>query len=150
MDVIFWYYLREKMFKFLIIFIVLAVGTYFVINQIPSLKERVIEAINPAAKETRLLGELKANLDEIDKSLGGATEQKGVNKIQETINNSKNLLKNSKDLLSEISKINGDTGVIGSQIGKIINALSDQTPYPADHLQSPVAPPTPIYSCPPH
>jgi hypothetical protein len=138
------------MLKFLIILIVLATGAYFVINQIPSLKARVIEAVNPAAKEARLLGELKANLDEIDKSLGEVTEQKGTDKIREKINNSKNLLENSKNLLSEISKINGDAGMIGSQIGKIINALSNQTPYPADHLQSSAAPPTPIYSCPPH
>jgi DNA repair ATPase RecN len=137
------------MLKFLIILIVLAAGAYFAINQIPSLKARVIEAVNPAAKEARLLGELENNLNEIDKSLKEATEQKGLDKIREKINSSKNLLENSKDLLSEISEINSDTGVIGSQIGKIINALSDQTPYPADHLQSSVAPPTPIYSCPP-
>jgi len=53
----------------------LAVGAYFALNQIPSLKERVIEAINPAAKERRLLGELKVNLDEIDKSLQEAAKQ---------------------------------------------------------------------------
>lgn len=137
------------MIKFLIFLLIITAIGYFVINQIPSLKERVIEAINPAAKEARLLGELEINLDEIDKSLEEATEQKGSGRILEKINNSRNLLENSKNLLSEISKINGDTGIIGSQIGKIINAFSDQTPYPADHLQSSVAPPTPVYSCPP-
>jgi len=142
-------YIVGIIIKSLIFLLIITAIGYFVINQIPSLKEWVIEAINPAAKEARLLGELKTNLDEIDKSLGEATKQKGSDKIQEKINNSKSLLENSKNLLSEISKINGDTGVIGSQIGKIINALSDQTPYPADHLQSSVAPPTPIYSCPP-
>lgn len=134
--------------KFLLFLLIIAVIGYFVINQIPSLKERVIEAINPAAKEARLLGELEVNLDEIDKSLGEATEQKEADKIREKINNSKNLLKNSKDLLSDISKINGNTGLIGSQIGKIINAFSDQTPYPADHLQTPQTS-TPATSCTP-
>ena len=135
--------------KFLIFLLIITAIGYFVINQIPSLKERVIEAINPAVKEARLLGELETNLDEIDKSLEEATEQKGSGKILEKINSSRNLLENSKNLLSEISKINGDTGMIGSQIGKIINAFSDQTPYPADHLQSSATPLTPIYSCPP-
>lgn len=137
------------MFKFLIILVILAVGAYFVVNKIPSLKERVIEAVNPAAREARLLGELETNLDEINKNLGEATEQKGTDKIREKINNSKNLLENSKDLLSEISKINGGTGFVGSQIGKIINAFSDKTPYPADHLQTPQTS-TPATSCQPN
>ncbi len=133
------------MFKFLIILIVLAAGVYFAVNQVPSLKERVIEAVNPAAKEARLLGELKTNLDEIDKGLKEAAEQKGTDKIREKINNSKGLLEDSKNLLGEISKINGGTGIISSQIGKIINAFSDKTPYPADHLRIPQAsaPPAP-------
>jgi DNA repair exonuclease SbcCD ATPase subunit len=137
------------MLKFLIILIMLAVGAYFVVNQIPSLKERVIEAINPAAKEERLLGELKANLDEVEKSLEETAQQKGSDKIREKISNSKNLLEKSKNLLGEISKINQDTGIIGSQIGKIIDAFSDQTPYPADHLGSNTPPPAPACSCPP-
>ena len=74
------------MIKFLIFLLIIAAIGGFVIYQIPSLKERVIEVINPAAKETRLLGELKTNLDEIDKSLEEATEQKGSDKIQEKIN----------------------------------------------------------------
>ncbi len=135
--------------KFLISLLVVTAIGYFVINQIPSLKGRVIEAINPAAKEARLLGELKTNLNEIDKSLEETANQKGLDKIQEKINNSKSLLENSKNILSEISKINGDTGMIGSQIGKIINVFSDQTPYPADHLQSSATSPIPVYSCPP-
>jgi len=137
------------MLKILIFLIILAVGAYFALNQIPSLKEKVIEAINPAAKERRLLGELKVNLDEIDKSLQEATKQKQADKILEKINNSQNLLKNSKDLLGEISKINSNTGVIGSQIGKIIDALSDKTPFPADHLKTAAESSLPICSCPP-
>ena len=102
----FWYNLKEKMLKFLIILMVLAVGAYFVINQIPSLKERVIEAINPAVKEERLLGELKANLDELGQNLDEAGGQKTAADIKSGIKSSKNLLENSKDILGEISKIN--------------------------------------------
>ncbi len=142
-------YIVGIVIKSLIFFLIIAVVGGLVINQIPSLKERVIEAINPAAKEERLLEELQANLDEIDKSLDEAAKQKGAGKIQEKISNSKGLLEKSRNLLGEISKINQDTGVIGSQIGKIIDALSDQTPYPADHIQNTNESPAPVYSCPP-
>jgi len=134
------------MLKLLVCLIILAIGAYFVINQFPSLKERVIEAVNPAAKEGRLLGELKSNLDEIDNSLREASKEDSADKIQEKIKSSVNLLGESKNLLGEISKINQDTGIIGSQVGKIINAISDQTPYPADHLETPL--PAPACSCP--
>ena len=62
--------------KSLLFLLIIAVVGGFIINQIPSLKERVIEAINPAAKEERLLGKLKANLDELGKNLDEAGKQK--------------------------------------------------------------------------
>lgn len=135
--------------KFLLFLLVIAVVGGFVINQIPSLKERVIEVINPAAKEKWLLGELKVNLDELSKNLDEAGAQKDPTKIRNGIESSQGLLKKSQNLAEEILKINNNTGIIGSQIGKIINAFSDQTPYPADHLENATASPTPIYSCPP-
>lgn len=135
--------------KFLLFLLIIAVIGYFVIDQIPSLKERVIEAINPAAKEARLLGKLKVNLDELSKNLDEAEKQKSSADVKSGIKNGQSLLGKSQGLMEEILKINGETGIIGSQIGKIINAFSDQTPYPADHLQSSVTPPVPVYSCPP-
>ncbi len=137
------------MIKFLIFLLIIAAIGYFVINQIPSLKERVIEVINPAAKERRLIGELKANLNELSKSLDEVGKQKSPADTRSGIKNSQSILGESQNLLEKISNINGDAGIIGSQIGRIINAFSDKTPYPADHLQSPAAPPIPVYSCPP-
>lgn len=137
------------MLKFLIILIALAVGSYFVINQIPSLKERVIEAINPTAKEERLLGELKANLDELSQNLDEAGNQKSPADVKNGVKKSQSLLGKSQNLIEEISKINSGTGMIGSQIGRIINAFSDRTPYPADHLQAPQTS-APSVSCAPN
>lgn len=137
------------MFKLILFLIILATGVYFAVNQIPSLKERVIETINPAAKERRLLGELEVNLGEISKSFEEMSKQKNPAKTQEKIQDGTSLLEKSKNLLGEISKINQGTGIIGSQIGKIIDALSDKTPYPADHLESATRSPSPIFSCPP-
>ena len=135
--------------KFLLFTLIIAVGGYFVINQVPSLKERVIEAINPAVKEERLIGELKANLNELSKSLDEAGKQKSLADTKSGVKNSQSILGESQSLIEEIAKINGGTGIISSQIGKIINAFSDKTPYPADHLQVPAATLTPIYTCPP-
>ncbi len=142
-------YIVGFVIKFLLFRLIIAVIGYFVINQIPWLKERLIEVINPAAKEARLIEELKANLNELSKSLDEVGKQKSLADTRSGIKNSQSILGESRGLIEKISKINADTGVIGSQIGKIINAFSDQTPYPADHLQSSVTPPVPVYSCPP-
>ncbi len=130
-------YIVGFVIKFLLFLLIIAVIGYFVINQIPSLKEWVIEAINPATKEARLIGELKANLNELSKSLDEVGKQKSLADTRSGIKNSQSILGESQSLIEKISKTNGDAGVIGSQIGKIINAFSDQTPYPADHLQTP-------------
>lgn len=141
-------YIVGFIIKFLLFLLIIAVVGYFVINQIPSLKEWVIEAINPAAKEARLIGELKANLNELSKSLDEVEKQKSLADTRSGIKNSQSILGESQGLIEKILKINGDAGIIGSQIGKIINAFSDRTPYPADHLQTPQTS-TSATSCPP-
>lgn len=101
--------------------LLIAVIGGFLINQIPSWKQSVIEVINPAAKEARLLGELTASLDELDKNLDGGE--------------SKNLLNKSRGILQNITDLNQkNSGIIKRQVGRIIDALIDRTPYPADHL----------------
>lgn len=108
--------------------LVVAVAGGFLVNQIPSWKQRVIEVINPAAKEARLLGELKANLDELENSFnssGGSSSKE-----------SGDLIARSKNLVDEITATNQkNSGIIKQQVGKIIDAFLDKTPYPADHLQ---------------
>ncbi|MBI2669965.1 MAG: hypothetical protein HYX20_02395 [Candidatus Yanofskybacteria bacterium] len=110
--------------KFLLIFLVIAIAGGFLINQIPSWKQRVIEVVNPAAKEARLLGELTASLEELDKNIGDG-ENKGV------LDKSRGILQNITDLNQK------NSGIIRQQVGKIIDALIDRTPYPADHLRTP-------------
>jgi dynactin complex subunit len=135
--------------KFLLFLLIIVAVGGFAISQIPFLKERAIEAINPAAKEARLLGELKANLDELGKSLDETGEQKNPASIKDGIRGSKKLLGESRALVEKISEINSKTGIIGSQIGKIIDAFLDKTPYPADHLETGnQITPSPAISCP--
>lgn len=112
--------------KFALGFLLVAVAGGFLVNQVPSWKEKVVEVINPAAKEVRLLDELTANLDEFDKNLDKSGD--GVNK---------DLLDKSRAILQNIIDLNQkNSGIVKQQIGRIIDALIDRTPYPADHLQT--------------
>jgi hypothetical protein len=76
---------------------------------------------------------MTASLDEINKNFEemGGQQDPG---LKEKITNSQNLLKKSKELLQSVSEINNDKGVIGSQLGKIIDAFSEKIPYPAEDL----------------
>jgi len=119
--------------KTLFAVLIAAVVGGFAINHVPALKQKVVEVINPAAKERRLLGELTENLEEISQSFSALdpTDPDYETKIED----SKNLLKKSKELLQGISDAKQNTGVVRSQIGKIIDTLIDKTPFPADHIQ---------------
>ena len=124
------------MIKLAVILLLLAISGGFVINQIPSWKQRVIEVINPAAKEARLLGELKVNLDELGNDLNSSAVSASDRERQ--VNRNKDLVAKSQNLVNQITSANQkNSGIIKQGIGKIINAFSDQTPYPADHLQAP-------------
>lgn len=124
--------------------LVIALAGGFVINQIPSWKQKVVEIVNPAAKEARLLGELSTNLDDLDKTLRATGENP-----DEKIKNSRELLEKSKSLINEIASTNEqNSGIVKQQIGKIIDALLDKTPFPADHLSPSESSITPLV-CPP-
>lgn len=107
--------------KSVLILLVIAVAGGFLINGVPTWKQHVIEVINPAAKEARILGEMKTNLDELNKTTSDPK--------------AKNLISKSQDLLQNITDINqNNSGIIKQGVSKIIDALIDHTPYPADHL----------------
>ena len=127
--------------KLLLALLLIAIAGGFLINQIPSWKQRVIEVINPAAKEARLLGELKTNLDELENSFNSSANTAS--------DKSGELISKSKKLVDEITAGNQkNSGIIKQQIGKIIDAFIDKTPYPADHLRA-IAKDVPAASCKP-
>lgn len=126
--------------KALLCVIIIAVAGGFVVNQVPSLKQKVIEVINPAVKEGRILGELKTNLDQID-GLLSAEDGAGDQQILK----SRELLGQSEELLNSLVQLNQDnSGILKQQVGKIIDAFTDRTPYPADHLPTASNSPTPV------
>src|SRR3989344_1210693 len=113
--------------------LLVAIGGGFLINQVPSWKQKAIEVVNPSAKEARLLGELKTNLDELDKSLSSSGSEADAKNGE--------LVSKSKKIVDEIAAANQkNSGIIKQQVGKIIDAFLDKTPYPADHLKISPAP----------
>lgn len=135
--------------KSLLVLLLIAIGGGFIINQVPSWKQKVIEIINPAAKEARLLGELTSSLDDLNNLIDGAASSKNPRDLDEKIKKSQELLRESKSLVSEISLTNNkNSGIVKQQIGKIVDAFLDKTPYPADHL-SPATNSTSPLVCPP-
>lgn len=125
------------MFKFLVFLLIAVIAGYFLIMNIPSLKERVIEVINPSIKEAKVLGELRANLDELSGNLNAMEGSKKPEDIKSGIQKNKDLVAKARALIQEATALNDSGGVIKSQIGRIINFFSNQTPYPADHLTPP-------------
>ena len=107
---------------------VIGIGGSFLINYLPAFKEKVIETINPAAKEARLLNELGGTLNELELNLKQKTSAK----------NNAELITKARNLLSEAADTNNkDQGLVYSTLGKIISSLIDHAPFPADHLQLP-------------
>ncbi|MEX1063960.1 MAG: hypothetical protein WD898_02685 [Candidatus Paceibacterota bacterium] len=122
--------------KTLFIVLIAAVVGGFVLNRAPELKQKVIETINPVAKERRLLGELTLNLDALSSSVDSLSGSSDNPDFQTKIASSKDLVQKSKELLKSLTESKQDSGIIKSQVGKIIDSLIDKTPFPADHLQS--------------
>ncbi len=125
--------------KFIIFFLIVAIGGGFLINQLPSFKQKVIEVINPAVKEARILGELKENLALLESAIEEAGSAKNQTDVKSKIKNSQGLIAKSKDLLNQVAQANdtsgaGLGGIVRSTVGRIIDALIDKTPFPADHL----------------
>lgn len=108
----------------------------FVINHVPAWKQRVIEVINPAAKEGRLLGELDTVLNDLANNTEPAKNKELVDKSRRIVN----------DLVTHNQQ---NSGIIKQQVGKIVDALLDRTPYPADHLQTPPSTSVSPLVCPP-
>ncbi len=134
------------MFKFFAFLLIAVVAGYFLITNVPSLKERVIEVVNPSVKEAKILGELRANLDELSGNLNAMEGSKKPEDIKSGIQKNKDLLAKAKTLIQETAALNSSGVAVMSQIGRIINFFSDQTPYPAENLTpsgQPVAQPVP-------
>ena len=124
--------------KIAIFIVVVAVTAGFVINKIPDLRQKFVEYINPAAKERRLLGEMDNTLKELEDTTGKIAGAKSSEEMGEHLNKAKDLISQAKNLRSEIEETNDkDGGLLRSNLTKIIDSMTDGTPYPADHMKIP-------------
>ncbi len=95
--------------KSFFVLLIIAVAGGFIINKTPSLKERLVEIVNPAAKESRILGDLGVTLNQIDKEISGVQSVKNTKDLEAKIAKSRALLKRSGELLGNISDLRGNT-----------------------------------------
>lgn len=124
------------MLKLFFYILIISVAGGFLIEKIPSLRQSVVEIINPAAKEARLLDELKNNLNQLDANISSAVNEKNSNDTKQKIKSSKELLDTSKSLLNDAAKLNSEgSGLLRQAVEKIIDVFVDKTPFPADHLK---------------
>ncbi|HEY4506733.1 MAG TPA: hypothetical protein VJH71_01025 [Candidatus Paceibacterota bacterium] len=128
---------------FTLIFIAIAGG--FVVNHFTDWKQKIIEVVNPSAKETRLLGELKENLDKLDDQL--VINNKGSDNTPPDDTTEK-LITESKKLVDEINLINNkNSGIVSQAFVKIIETISDKNPFLTPNIvntKSPPPTPTPL------
>ena len=113
---------------FLVILGMLAIGI-FLISYIPALRNNVVEVVNPSIQVGKILGEMTANLNNLDNTIGGL-DNSNNSTYREKVEKSKEILAKSKNLLDDASRLNdqssGLTGIIGRQAGDIIGTVINQ------------------------
>lgn len=124
------------MIKLILILLVFTVTGSFAVNKITGLKEKVVEYINPAIKEGRILGELKENLSQLSTNITEISNIKNLSELKAKSTIATELIDKSKGLLNDVSKINEEnSGFLRQTVGNVIRSLTDKTPFPADHLK---------------
>lgn len=133
------------MIKAFFVLILLAVGGYFAVNNIPALRERVIEVINPSAKQARLVDELDDNLGQIQSAIGEIAGTQTASARNTQVSKIKTLISESNKTISDLQESqNANSGLVKSIINKITSNLFDSTPYPAEDLTTSKPAPTQI------
>ena len=123
------------------LFLLVVVGG-FAINSIPSLRDKVLELVNPAVKESGLISQIEKNLNELDLKLAqNSTGNAGSN--NNDISASRILIANTKSLLADVQDLNkkdADSSLVSLALNKVAGLLIDKTPYPAEDLTTSAIP----------
>lgn len=107
--------------KFLI-FLGIIAGAAWGIARVPSLKQKTVEIVNPAAKEKRLLADLASNLDALEKALptAAATARQSATPPGQ-VAGAQELIDESREIIKEIAEINDTKSSVASATsGRII------------------------------
>ena len=131
------------MIKFAVSLALLAGASWLIMQRVPTVRQWAIEAVNPAAREGRVLGALKTNLDDLDDMLGDLSQAKNIQEARTAAEKGRALLKDSSALIQEAAAINSSSGkALESQLSRVMDVLGiDPAPSPTANM--------PLISCPP-
>ena len=131
------------MIKLAVSIALLAGASWLIMQRVPSLRQWAIEIINPAAREGRVLGALKTNLDELDGVLGDLSQAKNVQEAKTAAEKGRTILKDSSALIQEVAAINSSNGkALESQLSRFMDVMGiNPAPSPTANV--------PLFSCPP-
>ncbi len=125
-------------------FTLLVAAVFIILNKdkVEDIKRRVIETINPAVKEKRLIGELGSSLDNLDSLLSG--KNSNAKSSEENIKRVKSAVSGAKKVLDELQETNRQTD-LGANLSNLIQKF-----LPLELKPSPTwLPPAPGSSCKP-
>lgn len=126
--------------------IILMAGLFFFWNQgsLTLWKQKIIEAVNPALKEKRLIGELENNLGKLQnlfgqnkKLIGSETEEKEASR----------LLRQAQEALVELKETNAKLD-LGANVSNLIQKLTPFDLAPVPTWVPPTACENPSFSSP--
>ena len=95
--------------RFLLLIGFVIVGAWIAAMYIPSFKQSVVEIVNPAAKEKRLLTDLSTQMDIIEKTISESDQGGKTNQTKQTageVAGVQQAIDKSQDIIREIEKIN--------------------------------------------
>ncbi len=98
-------------------------------DKVEDIKRNIIETINPAVKEKRLLAELSSGLDDINALLSGKST--GAKTTEESVKKAKSAINGAKKILDELQETNRQTD-LGANLSNLIQKF-----IPLDSKPSP-------------
>lgn len=133
------------LFKIGLGMMVLVGGSVLLINNVPSLKANVIEAINPRVREQKLIEQLKSNLQALDASIATQLDAPNIAIDKAKTSQLTKLVEESKEILSEIGMMNEEgSGLVDGIISKATDIIiggvtASSTPSPSPEATANIA-----------
>ncbi|PJE51585.1 MAG: hypothetical protein COV29_00290 [Candidatus Yanofskybacteria bacterium CG10_big_fil_rev_8_21_14_0_10_36_16] len=117
---------------------VVSLTSGFVITKVPDLKQKVVEYINPAEKERRILGELDQVLEDLEDTAMQVSDFDSPEEVREKISKAAELINKAQDLRLQAQEANDkDQGLVRSGMTRIIDSFTSKTiPEITDELKA--------------
>ena len=122
------------LFKLLLWVVVLGVGGGLVINHLPDLKTKVMEIVNPAVKQARVLGDASTKLTALQAAITAATATNDSSERNAKLAEGQTLIHQMTELLVQADDISKNTGVFSAAAGQVAETLINSLPATANNL----------------